>query len=340
MKERQTMGHSGSRLVILSAPRVAFTIAVALTVAAWACSGPTSPSNTTTNTTPTVTAVSVSGNAPNIGATSQFTATATLSNSTTQTVTPQATWTSSNTNVATVNSAGLVTVVNAGSADISATYQNVSGLSHLNVIRPTFTVSGTVRDGRSNGVLPNINVSSSDSAGVTKRTTTDGSGGYSIGGVAAGVVAMTFSATGYQTTTQSTTLAVDTQVNLSLPRVENSPSPPPTPPSIAVPFSMNPSSVAFGTQMVSTTSASIAVTLTNTSTTPQPVSPTMGGTNYTDFAQTNNCPSMIAVGASCTFSLTFRPTATGNRIGVLVLEDLPGTEHYIALVGLTGTGTN
>jgi hypothetical protein len=178
-----------------------------------------------------VTTVSVSGNAPNIGATSQFTATATLSNSTTQTVTPQATWISSNASVATVNGAGLVTGVGAGSADISATYQSVSGLSHLSIIRPTFTVSGTVRDDTSNGVLPNINVSSVDSAGVTKTTRTNGTGGYSMGGLAAGIVAMTFSATGYQTATQSTTVAADTQVSLSLTRVDRSPSPTPTPPS-------------------------------------------------------------------------------------------------------------
>lgn len=332
---------------------VVFTIAVALTVAAWACSDPTSPSNTTTNTTPTVTAVSVSGDAPNIGAASQFTATATLSNSTTQTVTPQATWTSSNTNVATVNSAGLVTGVNAGSADISATYQSVSGLSHLNIIRLTFTVSGTVRDGTTNGVLPNINVSSVDSAGVTKTTRTNGSGGYSIGGVAAGVVAMTFSATGYQTTTQSTTVAAFALVNLSLPRVDTGPSPPPPPPpppSIAGPsFSTNPSSVAFGTQMVNTTSAPRTITLTNTGSTPQPVSPRMNGWDYADFAFTSDCPSIIAVGASCTFTVTFRPSHTippgpcpwpsspCTEVGVLVVD---GIEEEEILVQLTGTGTN
>jgi hypothetical protein len=211
---------------------LAFTIAVALAVAAWACgggsssTGSTSPSSIATNTTPTVTTLSVSGNAPHIGATSQLTATATLSNGTTQTVTPQASWASSDADVATVNSAGLVTGVNAGSADISATYQNVKALSHLNIIRSAFTISGTVRDGTSNGVLPNINVSSFDSAGVTKTTRTNSSGGYSIGGVAPGVVTMTFSATSYQTTTQSTTVAADRQVDIALPRVDNSPSAP------------------------------------------------------------------------------------------------------------------
>src|SRR5262245_14562151 len=86
--------------------------------------GQDNPTSPTTTTTPTVSTVSVSGNAPIVGATSQFTATAALSNSTTQKVTAQATWASSNDSVATVSSTGLVTGVSAGSADISATFQS------------------------------------------------------------------------------------------------------------------------------------------------------------------------------------------------------------------------
>jgi hypothetical protein len=117
-----------------------------------------------------------------------------------------------------VNSAGLVTGVSGGTVDISATYQNVSGVSHLTIARLTFMVSGTVRDGTSNGVLPNITVSAFDSADISQSTLTGATGGYSIGHVAAGVVAVTASATSYQTTTQSVSVAGDTQVNISLPR--------------------------------------------------------------------------------------------------------------------------
>ena len=74
-----------------------------------------------------------SGIAGELGATSQMTATATLSNGTTQDVTAQATWQSANTAVATVSSTGLVTGVAAGSAAITATYQNVSGIDTLSV---------------------------------------------------------------------------------------------------------------------------------------------------------------------------------------------------------------
>jgi Bacterial Ig-like domain (group 2) len=51
-------------------------------------------------------------------------------------------------------------------------------------------------------------------------------------------------------------------------------------------FSMNPTSVAFGNQMVNTSSAPRAVRLTNTSSTPQRVFASMNGSNFVDFAQT------------------------------------------------------
>lgn len=52
-----------------------------------------------------------------------MTATATLSNGTTQSVTTQATWNSTNPSVASVAGNGSVTVQNAGVADITAVYQ-------------------------------------------------------------------------------------------------------------------------------------------------------------------------------------------------------------------------
>jgi hypothetical protein len=101
-------------------------------------------------------------------------------------------------------------------------------------------------------------------------------------------------------------------------------------------FSMNPPSVAFGNQMVNTTSAPTAVTVTNTGSTPQPVRGRTNGADFRDFAETNDCPSRIAVGASCTFNITFRPSATGGRAVMLVLD---GTFEEEGLVYLAGTGT-
>jgi hypothetical protein len=78
-------------------------------------------------------------------------------------------------------------------------------------------------------------------------------------------------------------------------------------------FSTNPTSVAFGTQMVNTTSDPRAVILTNTGNTPQPVSARINGVNFADFTQTNDCPSSLAAGASCTISVSFSPRIQMDR---------------------------
>ena len=103
-------------------------------------------------------------------------------------------------------------------------------------------------------------------------------------------------------------------------------------------FSMNPTSVEFGNQMVNTTSARRAVTVTNTGNMTQPVRSRMNGTpgQWQDFAHANDCPSMLAVGASCTFNITFTPSATGGRGASLIVDGLNDEEGF---VNVGGTGT-
>src|SRR5690349_172049 len=75
---------------------------------------------------PTVRSVAVSGSATaSVGGTTQLSATATLSDNSTQTVTSLSTWTSSTPAVASVSSSGLVQGLTAGSTNITATYQQV-----------------------------------------------------------------------------------------------------------------------------------------------------------------------------------------------------------------------
>ena len=69
----------------------------------------------------------------------QFTATAVYDNGTQQNVTARATWTSSNTGVATVNRTGQVTTVSPGSSVIQATFQGLSGASTLTVTTAVVT---------------------------------------------------------------------------------------------------------------------------------------------------------------------------------------------------------
>jgi hypothetical protein len=103
------------------------------------CGG--SPSAPTSDRT---TAVIVTGTAPVVGASAQFTATAALSDGTSRPVTTEATWESSNVDVARVDR-GIVAGVASGEADITARYQNATGKMHITIssVPCTFSVSPT-----------------------------------------------------------------------------------------------------------------------------------------------------------------------------------------------------
>ncbi len=95
---------------------------------------------------PTLVSVAVTPlNATNlVGATQQYTATGTYSDSSTQNITSQATWSSSKTTVATISASGLATAVSAGSTTISATLSGVTGSTALTVQTPPTLVSVAV----------------------------------------------------------------------------------------------------------------------------------------------------------------------------------------------------
>ena len=99
-----------------------------------------------------------------------------------------------------------------------------------------------------------------------------------------------------------------------------------------------PLSLTFTNQAVGTTSPAQTITLTNTS----PNAPltinsiTITGTNSGDFAQTNTCGTGVAIGASCTISVTFTPTADGTRTASVSVADSGGGSPQT--VSLTGAG--
>jgi hypothetical protein len=105
--------------------------AAALALSVWACGSTPAPTTPTPTPTATVASIAVTGTTPEIEGTGQFTATATLSDGTTQVVTLNAAWQSSNTSVADVSPTGVVAVISPGDADIMATYKTVTGKMHL-----------------------------------------------------------------------------------------------------------------------------------------------------------------------------------------------------------------
>jgi hypothetical protein len=84
---------------------------------------------------PTLASIAVTPSNPTlqVGTSQQFTATGTYSDSSTQNLTSQVNWTSSNPAAATISASGLATAVAAGTTTISATLSNVTGNTLLTV---------------------------------------------------------------------------------------------------------------------------------------------------------------------------------------------------------------
>ncbi len=108
-----------------------------------------------------------------------------------------------------------------------------------------------------------------------------------------------------------------------------------TPTATATPgaLSVSPAKLKFSDQKIGTTSRARTLKVTN-----------YGGTavSFTgmivsgDFAQTNTCGASLRAKASCTISITFRPTAKGVRKGDLPLEDNAANSPQV--VNVSGKG--
>jgi hypothetical protein len=98
-------------------------------------------------------------------------------------------------------------------------------------------------------------------------------------------------------------------------------------------------SINFPGQLVTTASATQNVTLANNgSATLNITSITITGANSGDFSETNTCGASVAAATNCTISVTFKPSATGNRAAsVTITDDAAGSPQTVAL---TGTGTD
>jgi hypothetical protein len=92
--------------------------------------------------------------------------------------------------------------------------------------------------------------------------------------------------------------------------------------------------LSFGTQTVSAAGTK-TLTLTNTGTAYLALSSvTVAGSNAADFLLSSNCGTIVASGASCTLSVTFKPSLVGDEsANIVVVGNQPGTPTTISLVG-------
>jgi len=199
--------------------RVRILATVILMLCGSACSRASAPAPSPTPTPtppPAINSLTITGTAPAVGQTAQFTATAALSSGATQDVTAQATWQSSNAAVVTVSSSGMVAGVGFGEADVSAAYNGSSASLHVKLAPRTFTLSGVISDALTGRpIAAEVEVIDGENAGM--KTHADGNGFYSLAGLASGSFTIRGRATAYDSRDYRVTISSgDTHVDVAL----------------------------------------------------------------------------------------------------------------------------
>jgi hypothetical protein len=95
-----------------------------------------------------------------------------------------------------------------------------------------------------------------------------------------------------------------------------------------------PTSLVFGSQNTGTTSAPQDVTLTNFGSAPLDISSIVASK---DFIYSDTCPAALPGGSSCMIAVSYKPTVTGAKTGMLKITDNAFTGAQS--VALSGTGT-
>jgi hypothetical protein len=163
--------------------------------------------------------VAGAGAAPAAGDTAQLTATASFSDGSSQSVTSQATWETSNAAVATVSPAGVATFVAAGDAELKATFKGVSGTARVTVspkAAPRFQISGTIHEKGTTHPLTSATVAVVDGPDAGRTAVTDLSGVYTLTNVTAGSFNVRATRNGYETQTIPVALTTDMRLDFAL----------------------------------------------------------------------------------------------------------------------------
>ncbi len=105
--------------------------------------------------------------------------------------------------------------------------------------------------------------------------------------------------------------------------------------------SLSASNLIFGNQTVGVTSPVQTVTVTNSGVAPLTFSYIqLQGLNTNDFGLTHNCPTSLAVGASCKLNVTFDPTASSTRSAYVTLIDNASDSAQNIVLSGTGVAAN
>ncbi|HXM20955.1 MAG TPA: choice-of-anchor D domain-containing protein [Terriglobales bacterium] len=107
-------------------------------------------------------------------------------------------------------------------------------------------------------------------------------------------------------------------------------------------LTFSPSSLSFGSIKAGSSGQILPVTVQNTgSATLQISQMTIGGAHNGNFTETNNCGSGLSVGSSCTVSVKFNPSQTGQQSATFqVTDNASGSPQTVALSGSGAIGDN
>jgi hypothetical protein len=110
---------------------------------------------------------------------------------------------------------------------------------------------------------------------------------------------------------------------------------------LQVPMNVSPASLSFGSQNVGTKSPPQNVTVLNDGSSALPITGiNIGGTDPSDFTETNKCGSSLPVGANCKIAVVFQPQAGGPRSATLnVSYQGLGSPQSVPLSGLGAIST-
>jgi uncharacterized protein YjdB len=317
---------------------VATGIVTGTTVTITATSGAISGTASLTVTNATLSSITVTPASASIakGTTQQFTATGHYTDNSTQNLTGSVIWSSSATATATINTAGSATgVAVGGPVTITAISGNITGTASLSVTNPTllsiavtpspssivagtteqYTATGTYSDSSTQN-LTNAVVWTSSSPNIASIS----SSGVATGVLAGGPVTITAASGAISGTAPLTVTPVVVQT-----------------PVIAV----NPLSLTFANQVISTSSAAQSISVSNTGTAALAISSiALTGANPAEYSQTNNCPifpATLAPSGSCAIQVSFVPLAVGTRTANVTLTDntngVPGSQQNVTLTG-------
>jgi hypothetical protein len=114
---------------------------------------------------------------------------------------------------------------------------------------------------------------------------------------------------------------------------------------IAPVITLTPATLSFAASsslagtLVGTTSPAQSVYLENTGGAPLSISSiVLGGTNATNYAETNNCPATLASLAACTITATFSPTTTSTATASITIASNASNASTLQPITLTGAG--